>query len=133
MTLIEARKAIYDSIIAQWGDTTLISFDDIYFQPEHPDPYISISTQSIYQPNDSGFIGNKNWKMHGSILIQIFVDSGDDRDQLDTFAQQLVNILRAPISGITMLAPSAMTIPSQISSGWQQMNVIANFWYFDSI
>lgn len=132
MKLHQARIAIENAINIGWDDRTYVVWDDLVYTPIQPNPYIRVSVQSLYQPADGGFIGSRYYKMHGVVTIQIFTESGVGRTLIDELAEAAITILRGNIPGITLECPSAVTAPFEIENGWQSMNVIANFYYFDT-
>lgn len=130
-TFTEAKSEIYNLIKTGWGDTTHIVWDVLNYIPTARNPYIHVSMNSVSMDSDSGFIGNKYFKMHGSIIIEIYTIFGVGTGLIDGYAQSAINILRRNTQYVTILTPSIVTVPKQVDNGWMNVNVMASFYYFD--
>lgn len=130
-TFYEAKTEIYNLIKTGWGNTTPIVYDVLSYIPSARNPYIHVSINAVNIESDSGFIGNKYFKMHGSIIIEIYTIFGISSQLIDGYAQSAINVLRRNTQYVTILTPSIVTVPKQVDDGWYNVNVMASFYYFD--
>ena len=90
-TLNQARTAIYDEFITDWGLTTPFTFDNEAYSPPNTE-WVRLSVRHTGSTQDTlGAVGNRRFERVGSVFVQIYVptDIGTLRmDELATIARE---------------------------------------------
>lgn len=92
-TINQARKAIYDKFLADWGATTPFVMDNEEFDEPQTAQWARLSVKGM--PNSDltlGRIGNRKFTREGILFIQIFVPAEEGTSNGDALATQARNI-----------------------------------------
>lgn len=129
-TLNEARDAVYERFLTQWGVTTPLTFDNEAFDPPSDgSAWIRISVRNEFgQQASLGPPGQRRFDRFARVFVQIFTkpDTGlKEADTLATLAQGIVEAVS--FDGLRFKSGSIREVG--VSDGWQSHLVDVPFDY----
>lgn len=128
MTLLsEAREAIYQEFVDQWGGTTTFTFDNEAFNPPEGSSWVRLAVRSTVSSQETfGSIGNRKMKREGIVMVQVFTPLNQGVAGADT----LVDLVRTffehrTVAGVWFKNCNVLEIGPE--KDWYQVNVDSTF------
>lgn len=130
MLINEAREAIYQYFVEQWGETTQITFDNEAFDTSNlTDSWVRLAVRNNTSIQETmGAEGGREYLRKGSTYIQVFTKVDDGMQKADILAEQLRDIFEGvSVSGIRFF--DVLVKEGIEDSPWKQTLVEAQFEY----
>ena len=126
----EAREAIYQAFIDDWGTTTPYWFDNEVADTEEVAEWCRLTVRhSLASQETLGINGNRKFDRAGRVIIQIFVKLGAATTRLDELSTKVIEIFEGKtIGGILFTAVTVREI-GEDNQKWFNVNVEAPFNY----
>lgn len=133
-TLNEARGAIYEAFVTDWGATSPLTLDNETFNPPVDPPWARLVVRHDARSQESlGPVGNRKFESVGAAIIQCFGSLDKGTAEADTLAQVAQGILEGKVllpEGIRFT--SAQPIEIGPTEDGYQINVEAFFTYTET-
>ncbi|MEO1208386.1 MAG: hypothetical protein AAFX78_02490 [Cyanobacteria bacterium J06638_20] len=135
-TLREARQAINSRFVSAWNDVTPYTLQNEDFESEGLDEWARVTINNTLA--SQGTLGPptaRRFERQGVATVQIFTKGGsatDRADELAMIAQGAFEGVTLTISSVTFLDVVVNEIGEDDEGTWYQVNVVANFRYFET-
>jgi hypothetical protein len=127
-TLNEAREAVYDRFVVQWGVTTPIVFENEQFAAPANDSWVRLSVRGnvVRAQETLGSVGNRKFRSTGMVFVQVYTRADVGLKQGDDLSKQARDVFDAvSFSGLDFLA--GLVRETGVDGKWQQHLVEVNF------
>lgn len=131
-TLTEARNAIYNRFIGQWGSTTQFTFDNEAFDTNDiavDESYIRVVVRTSVGPQQTlGPVNSRIFRRTAQIIMQVFTPTDVGTASADSLGQQARAVFEgASFDGIDCF--NAIVNEIGPDGAYYQMNVTVDFRY----
>lgn len=134
-TISEAKEAIYQAFNTGWSVTgNQFTFENEDFTPPVNAPWARLSIRHNSGTQDTlGRTGNRRFERGGAVNIQIFTPQNIGVGGVSTLATTVKNIFEGvSLSGTTVIFRDVIFREIGPSNEWYQMNVEAEFNYYET-
>ncbi len=134
VTLVQARRDMYQKFVDDWGATSIFTFDNEKFDHPTNEAWVRFAVRhdgsNLEAIGGTGAGGFNKYQRTGRVTIQVFTPVNQGTEEADTLTQAA----RAIFEGTT-LSSNAIRFNNVVirelgpDDGWYQVNVEAAFQY----
>lgn len=130
-TMAQAREAIYQRFVNEWGSTLVYTFDNEDFNPPDNASWARVAVRHLASTQETlGASGNRKFARRGSVFVQIFTLQDTGTANVDTLATKVREMFEGrDIAGTNIRFYDVIVQETGPSGKWYQTTVEAQFEY----
>lgn len=128
----DARKAVYNEFITQWGATSVYTLENEPWDEPNNTPWVRLIVKELTGGQETlGRATNRQYERVGAIMAQVFVPPYTGTKVADTLSKQLANLFEGKVVN-DVVCNNAVTQSKGIIGKWHQTNVDIDIQYFET-